>query len=187
MSVIDIETFNPSDGSEYLLDCNVLMYLFYQNGSYLKDTVEKYSIFLTQIYNSDAKIILTDMVISEFTNTYIQMEFQRLAKINGWPSDKAYFKNTFKTTNEYEDILKEIKIIIERQLMPVSIKVNTDFVGFDIASAFAPYATFDFNDRFYSYAMKKRGAYIVTNDADFADLSGCNVITCNQVLLSSCT
>lgn len=185
MAIVDIESFTPPDGCEYFLDCNVLMYLFYQNGGYAESMVQKYSAFLTQIYNSDSKIVLTDMVISEFINTYVRYEFNRLAEENSWPTSRDYFKKSFKLTQEYEDILKEIQIIINRQLKPIAVQVSNDFENFDISSAFEPYSTFDFNDRYYGEVMKGRNAYIVTNDADFSDVDGCTIITCNKALLSA--
>lgn len=70
---------------------------------------------------------MTDVLLSEFINTYIQTEFHRLATVNGWPHSKRYFKHTFKFTEEYNDILRELKTIITRQIMPVFTMVNIAF------------------------------------------------------------
>ncbi len=97
--VINIRTHKPKCGGKYFLDCNVLMYVFYLNGSYASDLISAYSELITKIINSGAHIYICEMLVSEFVNTYIQTEFHRLATLNGWPHRKQYFKNTFKFTN----------------------------------------------------------------------------------------
>lgn len=185
MSIIDINTHVPSEGNNYFLDCNVLMYIFYVNGAYASDLVSDYSSLISKIIGLNANIYLTDMLISEFVNTYVQKEFHRLATLNGWPHKKEYFKNTFKHTQEYKDILTEIKHIFNRQLFPISRKVNVQFSEISLANIFDDPQTFDFNDRYYGLAMEKMDVYIVTNDADFKNISQCDIITKNIDLLNS--
>lgn len=160
------------------------MYTFYTNGSYAKDLVYDYSLLITKIINTKSKLILTDVLLSEFINTYIQTEFHRLARLNGWPHNKEYFKKTFKLSNEYKDILQEIKCIITRQMIPVFTLVDDAFSKINFDNMFDNPDTFDFNDRYYGYCMAPLDAYIVTNDADFSDVTQCNIITKNQTLLS---
>ncbi len=185
MSIIDITLHQPREDGRYFLDCNVLMYMFYPNGGYASDLVYDYSALITRIVNVSAKIYITDVLISEFINTYIQTEFHRLASLNGWPHTKSYFKHTFKFSTEYEDILQELRCIIMRQILPVFTLVDSKFSEMDFDSIFDNPTTFDFNDRYYGYSMKSLGAYIVTNDADFSDVTQCNIITRNQALLCS--
>lgn len=185
MAVIDARTHIPKKGDIYFPDCNILMYLTYTNGSYQLTLVSEYSNLFTKIIESHSKLIITDILLSEFVNTYIQTEFHRLAKLNHWSHDKRYFKSVFKKTQEYENILKEIRIIINRQLLPVSDFVDSPFSEFTskIDEVFDRPKTFDFNDRYYGYEMEKRNAYIISNDADFADVPNCNIITTNNALL----
>lgn len=184
MAIHDIASYTPEENAKYFIDCNVLMYVFYTNGSYAADLVSDYSQLISQIIDAGATIYVTEMLVSEFTNTYIQCEFHRLARLNGWPRNKTYFKNTFKLTQEYADILKEIKIIINRQLLPFATKINTDFEKFDTEAIYDKPQTFDFNDRYYGVEMKRLGSFIITNDADFSEATGCEIITKNQDLLS---
>lgn len=184
MIIHDLNSYIPEEGQRYFFDCNVLMYLFYSNGSYACDLIADYSAFLSRIINQKAEIIITDVLVSEFINTYIQTEFHRLAKINHWPSNKRYFKSVFKLSDEYSDILNEIRLILERQLFPISKKENVDFEHISLVNIFDTPATFDFNDRYYDLSMKDKDTFIVTNDADFSDVCACAVITRNTSLLS---
>lgn len=184
MSVINISLHQPQENNKYFLDCNILMYTFYPNGGYKADLVYDYSILITKIVNVHAQIFITDVLLSEFINTYIQAEFHRLADLNGWPHNKHYFKTSFKFTTEYEDILQEIKCIITRQIMPIFTLANGDITKLDFDDVFGNPKTFDFNDRYYGHCMAPLNVYIVTNDADFSDVTQCNIITKNQNLLA---
>lgn len=184
MSIIDIRQHTPKRGEKYFLDCNVLMYLFYTNGSYAQNMIKPYSSLLGQIIRSNAVIYTTDLLISEFVNTYVQTEFHRLAKLNRWSHTKQYFKKTFKLTQEYENILKEIKVILERQLFPISEKKDVEYSKISFEHIFDVPQTFDFNDRYYGLSLQNEDFYIVTHDADFSNVTGCDIITANSQLLS---
>ena len=186
MAIIDIKTHIPQQNGIYFLDCNVLMYMHYTNGSYASTDISDYSKLVTQIIGANAKILMTDVLLSEFINTYIQAEFHRLAQLHRFPTSKRYFKTTFKRTQYYKDTLKELKCIISRQLRPVFEFVDCKFSSFDpdVSAIFDVPETFDFNDRYYNYEMNAHHAFIVTNDADFSKTSGCDIITNNASLLS---
>lgn len=184
MAIIDLSTHVPNAGENYFLDCNVLMYMFYPNGSYAADLVCDYSQLISNIIGAKADILITDMLVSEFINTYVQVEFHRLATINGWSHSKNYFKYTFKFTTEYSDILKEVKCILERQLFPISKRFDVKFTEITLKDIFDKPTTFDFNDRYYGLSVRGENAYIVTNDADFSNVGGCDIITRNHDLLS---
>lgn len=185
MAIINIDTHVPVEGEHYFLDCNVLMYMFYPNGSYASDLIAAYSCLISNIIASNADIFITDMLISEFINTYIQVEFHRLAALNNWPHNKKYFKNTFKLLPEYSNILREIKCILERQLFPISKRLDVKFSEISLDNIFDNPQTFDFNDLYYGLSVNGCVEYIVTNDADFSNVGGCDIITKNQNLLST--
>lgn len=80
-------------------------------------------------------------------------------------------------TAEYKDILRELKVIISRQIAPIATMADMKFSQFSCDTLFDFPETFDFNDRYYGYSMAPYNAYIVTNDADFSNVTQCNVIT----------
>ena len=184
MPIIDIASHQPKENDKYFLDCNILMYTFYPNGGYATELVYDYSSLITKIINAHAQIFITDVLLSEFINTYIQTEFHRLATLNRWPHNKHYFKHTFKNTAEHEEILHEIKCIIIRQIMPIFTLLDNNFSEFNFDTIFDKPKTFDFNDRYYGHCMSSINAYIVTNDADFSDVTQCNILTKSRALLS---
>ena len=96
---------------------------------------------------------------------------------------KVLFKHIFKTTSEYADILKEIEIILNKQLFPITEKKNVSFEDTKLMGIFDNPATFDFNDRYYARSFPGEDVYFVTNDADFNNITGINIITANQKML----
>ena len=186
MSIFPVHGHQPKHGEKYLLDCNVLMYNFYTNGSYAATLRYDYSVIVTKIISAGAKLVMTDVLLSEFVNTYVQAEFHRLAGLNHWPHSKEYFKRHFKSTAEYHDILQELKIICFRQIFPVFTLLAIDFPQMPLEDIFDHPETFDFNDRYYGKVAKELGAYVVTNDADFSEITDINILTGNANLLSHC-
>ena len=69
MSIINITEHNPRNNEYYFLDCNVLMYNFYTNGEYASDLIYEYSLIVSKIISAGAKILITDVLLSEFINT----------------------------------------------------------------------------------------------------------------------
>ncbi len=94
--ILDGVVYKPQQRDRYFLDCNVLMYLLYTNGSYNKSVVSDYASLVSRIINAGAKIYINDVLISEFINTYIRTEFRRLASINHREYDNNYFKFQFR-------------------------------------------------------------------------------------------
>lgn len=184
MPIIDITRFSPKKDDVFFFDCNVLMYIFYSNGSYATDLVGAYSSLFTEIIKVKANILMTDVLLSEFVNTYIQTEFRRLAKLNNLQHDKRYFKTVFKFSNEYKEILKELEIIIKNHIIPIFTMTDITFSKFKYNNLFNIPEKFDFNDRYYGHTMSTFNAYIITHDADFSVISQCNIITKNQNLLN---
>lgn len=184
MSIIDVSAHEPVADEKYLLDCNVLMYMFYPNGDYAADLVAAYSSIFNKIIDAGAELIITDVLISEFINTYTQVEYHRLAKLNKWKSSKTYFKQTFKFSNEYAMLLHEIELIIVRQIMDCFKLVDTKFTKMNFDGFFDKPSKFDFNDRYYGLCMNEYDkSYIVSNDADFSSVTTCDIITQNADLL----
>lgn len=184
MAIIDITKYEPEAEKKYFADCNVLMYEFYQNGSYQIDRVSKYGTFFSKAIANHATIYVTDLLLSEFINAYVQTEFHRLAKLNGWKQNKRYFKQTFKKTQDYKDILKEIELILQKQLFPISNRKDISFKSVNLAGIFDNSDFFDFDDRYYTRCFSGEHVFYITDDADFQHIKGIDIITANSKMLT---
>lgn len=172
--VEDIAIFNPLEDDLFILDCNVLMYVFYTYGGYRNKLMKPYKAFFNKMAVKNESIIITSVLLSEFINSYIRNEYKRYLR-----------ENNYKPTNEYADTIKEISDIVINQLLalPSVILCKDDITKEDIPGMFLNENTFDFNDRYYGGLARHRKCYIVTNDIDFKNIDNIKIVTANNQML----
>ncbi len=183
--VEDIAIFNPLEDDLFILDCNVLMYVFYTYGGYRNKLMKPYKAFFNKIAVKNESILITSVLLSEFINSYIRNEYKRYLRENNYKPDQFDFKKDYKPTNEYADTIKEISDIIINQLLalPSVILCKDDITKKDIPGMFLNENTFDFNDRYYGELARHRKCYIVTNDIDFKNIDNIKIVTANNQML----
>lgn len=184
-TVFDISTFNHQIGNKYILDCNVLMYVFYTFGGYNNEIMVPYKKFFNQIATINDCMLFPAVLVSEFANTFIRNEYKRYLRENRLMQRDFEFKRCFKPTVEYKDTVNEVFDIINNQLfsLPSTIVSNDEFEAMGMNILFENPNLFDFNDRYYGELSKMNNYYIVTNDKDFRCIDGIKIITsCEKML-----
>ena len=185
-TIYDISTFQKQDDDVFLLDCNVLMYIYYTFGGYSNSIMNPYKTFFNNIATCPDCIIYPAVLISEFSNTYIQREYKRYLRTNSLSRKDFDFKKNYKKTNDYVTTINDISDIINNQIMtlPSSIIKTDDFKQMNLKTLFKKQQTFDFNDRYYGELCKRNHIYIVTNDSDFEYIDNIKILTSNPNMLS---
>ena len=185
-TIYDISTFQKQDDDVFLLDCNVLMYIYYTFGGYSNSIMNPYKTFFNNIATCPDCIIYPAVLISEFSNTYIQREYKRYLRTNSLSRKDFDFKKNYKKTNDYVTTINDISDIINNQIMtlPSSIIKTDDFEQMNLKTLFKNQQTFDFNDRYYGELCKRNHIYIVTNDSDFEYIDNIKILTANPNMLS---
>lgn len=183
--VTDITTFTPMENDLFILDCNVLMYVFYTYGGYKNKLMKPYKTFFNKIAVKSQSILITSVLLSEFINTYIRNEYKRYLRENNLKEYQFDFKKDYKPTNEYKDTVKEISDVVINQLLPLPSVVlcDDDITKVNISDMFLNENTFDFNDRYYGELARYKDCYIVTNDADLMSVNNIKIITANKHML----
>ncbi|GAB4233140.1 MAG: hypothetical protein Tsb0034_06220 [Ekhidna sp.] len=104
------------------------------------------------------------MVLSEFANTYLRIDF------NLWKKETSNFgadyKKDFVGTTRFKDTVSDIKGAIG-QILKKSERMTDDFNAIDLDHVFTEFGRADFNDAYYLELASKNGWKIVTNDRDF--------------------
>lgn len=182
--IINISDYTPGEGDKFIFDCNVLMYIFYTFGDYSDHLMEPYKLFFNKIAVKHDCIVYPAILLSEFTNTFIQNEYKRYLKENHLGRN-FNFKHSFKPTEEYKSTINEISEIINTQLLalPSAVILNDNFESMDVPHLFINENVFDFNDRYFGELSKLNDYYIVTNDRDFRYIDDVRIITANTALL----
>jgi hypothetical protein len=167
--VIDITQYNPTAIDSFFFDNSVWMYLFCPLGNYNSTKQKYYSSFLQSIKTSNGTIFISSLVLSEFANRYLRMDFERWKFENNNPTAK--FKRDFVGTPRYNTTVEEIKRNIN-QIMRVCNKTHDNFNSIEIKSIFQHLPVIDFNDGYYIELAKLGNWKIVTDDKDFIKSSG---------------
>ncbi|MBU0701452.1 PIN domain-containing protein [bacterium] len=182
-NIIDIMTYNPNKDDKFFLDANIWMYLFCPIGDYGKDTVTKYSAFLKKAIQSKSPIFISSLVLSEFFNAYVRLEFNIL-KSNA-PLRYQDFKRDFRKTDDYQRLMVDIKTTVKTQILKVSKRVDDNFSNMNLEGLFDNIDQSDFNDNYYLTMANLEKFKIVTNDYDFAFSRATSVpiLTANKKML----
>lgn len=167
--VIDIKTYTPKSLDIFFFDNNIWMYLFCPLGNYNKSHQKQYSNFLQSIQTSKSTIFINSMVLSEFSNRYLRMDFEQWKKDTG--NYIAEFKSDYVGCARYSDIVDEIKIQIN-QIMKFCEKSSDNFNAIDLNNVFKHFHQIDFNDSYYIELAKLSKWKIVTDDQDFISYTG---------------
>jgi predicted nucleic acid-binding protein len=185
---VDINSFSPSEGEKFILDANILLYVFYTSGKYNYIIVSKYAKLFSEIADNNCKIILSINLLGEFFNKFINLEYESYLKEKSLKSAIFQLKN-FKNTVEYKAVLKEMKDIFQLQLLPyaemITYTTSKELINEMINSAI----NMDFNDTLYCQTSNDLSIPIVTHDSDFINVDASKsiiIITANNRIISVC-
>lgn len=176
--VIDITKYSPKSLDIFFFDNSVWMYLFCPLGRYNISKQRYYSAFLQSIHTSKSTIFISSMVLSEFANRYLRMDFER------WKVETtnlaAVYKKDFIGTRRYSETIEEIKRNI-LQIMKFCDKTSDNFNAIELNLIFQHFSDIDFNDSYYIELAKLGNWKIVTDDKDFINYTShdLEIITSN--------
>lgn len=149
----DIEKFEPKAGEAYLFDTNIWLYLYSPVTQYSYYIKEIFSEFMYKCVGVGAKIYVTSLIVSEFYNTAMRIEYKA--------HQTDMYKKGFRNGQTLGD---DLLGIIKYCILSKAEKLNDnfeDFTGDNFESSY------DFNDYYMVQLCKSKGIKIVTNDSDF--------------------
>jgi predicted nucleic acid-binding protein len=162
--LIDIKSYSPKALDVFFFDNSVWMYLFCPLGNYNRNKQRHYSSFLQSIKTSKSTIFISSLVLSEFANRYLRMDFERWKDEENVPL--AVFKKDFIGIPRYSETVEEIKRNIN-QILKFCEKSGDNFNAVDFDSVLLNLSSIDFNDSYYIELAKLDNWKIVTDDEDF--------------------
>lgn len=182
--IIDISTYTPRESDKFFFDANIWMYLYCPIGNYQKDVINKYSSFLKKAYNAKSSIFISSLVLSEFFNTWIGLDFNILKGSD--PSKYADFKRKdFRSTESYKNSATTIKTVVTKDIMKIAKRTDDKFENILLDELFNEIEASDFNDNYYLTMANCENFKIVTNDYDFASSKeeSVPILTANNKML----
>ena len=184
-NIIDIDRYQPRETDKFFFDTNVWMYFYCPLGGYKQKVIRRYDRFLKKILQAKATIYISSLVLSEFVNAYIRLEFNiQKRKV---PSIFKDFKRDFRNTEAYKKVANDVRTSVQHQIMKLSARLTDNFSEIDLEDIFRDIESSDFNDNYYLKMAEDNDLIIITNDADFVSAEKVNVqiLTANYKLLCS--
>lgn len=173
MSVLSVP-YTPMSEDVFFFDTNIWLHLCASIGNYGYNKQRQCSRLLNDISINGNKILLTSLILSEFINAYLKMEFYVLAEKNKW--SRHDYKNLYRNTPECQSHMDCVKQIIQRQILPKTTMINDRFSRNIIDDIFKNFKNnADFNDYYFLELARSNKLIIVTDDQDFTNI--CENIT----------
>ena len=161
--IIDIKDYSVKSSDIFFFDNNIWMFLFCPLASYQEKKQKYYSSFLQEINTSQSTIFICSLVLSEFANRYLRMDYEQ------WKEENQKYDIDFKQfigTPRYKETVIEVQASINK-IMKFCEKSSDNFNAIDINNVTKHLTEIDFNDSYYIELAKKGNWKIVTDDRDF--------------------
>lgn len=174
--IISFNDFSPSSTSKYLFDTNIWMLLFCPLGNVRKEKQEKASKLLSYIISANGSIIITSLILSEFSNAYLRLAFDLWRKkpenISG--KFKAHYFLSADAIENRNAITGSISNMLNINSLQ---KFPDNFNNINLSNILSNYKAIDFNDSFIIETCSKNSWILITDDADFNKIdSGITIV-----------
>lgn len=176
----DLSSYTFSSDEQILVDTNVWLYLFPAPANPSNRFASQYSNAFSKLVSAQAKPVLDPMVLSEYLNRYVRIEWE-----GNYKSRYPKFKH-FRNSSDFLSIASAVETFAKKILSYCRIHAVSPEV-LDLNQALTEFVSgqIDFNDALLVDLCKKRNLKLMTNDADF-QAGGIEVLTTNSRLLRAC-
>jgi len=157
-------------------DTNILLYLFWATGSSWEKT---YANLYSRLNHQNNSYVIDFLVISEFINRAIKMEYQNYLDENGLTSKEYKYKD-YRDSQDGKEALKDIYTIVSSEILD-SFEVVEKAYSSDAISSMFIVDNLDFTDKAIEKICSENSFILLTNDRDFKD-SRIDILSCNKNL-----
>jgi len=159
-----LKDFNPKGSHTYLIDTNILMYLFSPISNYSEKKQEQISRFLEISQNVNAGLITTSLVIGEFFHVNLGIYFNNWCKSQ---KDKVSFdlKKDYRPTEDFKDSVTAINRSIEL-ILKITNKFSDNFSNINLSNVAQNCYQAEYTDSYLLELSNANSWMIVSNDND---------------------
>ena len=163
-SVFRIQNYEPKSSESYFLDTNIWIYLFCPIANSKRHEQNIYSNFFKLLTQSDHMIFVSSLILSEFANRYLRIDFDLWKKSTS--NYSADYKRDFVGSNHFLNTVSDVKQAL-KMILTKSERATDDFNAINLDNVLSEFGKSDFNDSYYLTLAKSKKWKIVTHDADF--------------------
>lgn len=168
MATINIENYKIGYTDQFFFDTNVWLLLFGNLANYKPKDQREYSKLFKESLQRDIPIFISSMVLSEFANVLLRIDFKQWKTKFSEPKD---FKKDFGLTPEYKNSVQNTKGLLKSILELPNIHLISDsFNGINKENILSDFDIVDFNDAYIIELARSNNYKLVSNDKDFQKL-----------------
>ena len=168
--IFPVKDFEFKSNKTYFFDNNVWVSLYAPLINTKKDQQNKASKFLKNLFSYNSQIIVSSLILSEFSNTYVRFGFEQWKKATYNPT--ANYKRDYKKTQNFKDTLEEVKTLIKGIIdLEITSNFPDDFNAIDFEKVLNSFEI-DYNDSYYFQQCNINNWILVTSDGDFDNIDG---------------
>lgn len=161
-----IKSYSIKSSDVFFFDNNVWMYLLCPIGNYKASKQAEYSKFFSYVVSRKVPIFTNSLVISEFANRYLKLDFALENSKKGNPGRFKDFKKDYLKSAEGKATINFLKNQIG-QILKVCEKCSDEFNSINTDDVMQLFVEIGFNDSYYVNQAKKKNWIIVSDDSDF--------------------
>lgn len=164
VEVINVKDYEPKSSDIFFFDNNIWMLLFCPLGNFRKESQQAYSAFLRSIQSSRSTIFINSLVLSEFANASLRIDFDQWKGLKG--NEKAKYKLDYVGSERYKDTIDTVVSSI-MNIMKIAEKSPDEFNSLNLDKILDGYKLRDFNDNYYLELAASKNWKVVTDDSDY--------------------
>jgi|SRR5690606_17571847 len=169
-NVFLINDFEIKTNQSFFFDNNIWMFLFCPIASFNQKKQESISKFFEKIIDRNCSIIINGLILSEFSNAYLRLDF------NLWKEEEklplANFKKDYFDTERAKRTRQLISITIKNKILKIAEKYPDSFNALNFDEIFNYYQVLDYNDAIIYNECKTKNWILVSDDNDFSMFDG---------------
>lgn len=162
--MIDVgDLYEITSEDQVFVDTNILIFLF--SPSFVNShqyQVDKYTTIYQKLLSSQCDLYVNELVISEFINRCMRIDFERNFNTDGTKN----YKQDYRPSEEYDKTLRIVLNQIKKFLKHIK-KLDDDFMNFNVVDTMKSCIKSDFNDLIIADTVTKNSLKLLSDDADF--------------------
>jgi predicted nucleic acid-binding protein len=162
-NIIQFKDLSPKSSQQFIFDTNVWMFLYCPLADFKKEKQQNASKLLSYIISAQSKIIITSLILAEFSNAFLRLDFEQWRKLPENVSGK--FKKDYFETNRSKETRNTIESSI-KQILKIAERYPDNFNNININLILNAYKKVDFNDGYILLLSKTNNWNIITDDSD---------------------
>lgn len=155
--------------NSYMFDTNVWLYIYGPMADAEQNKQRQYTQLLREIADNKAGLFITSMVLSEYINRVLRMNFGQWKRSIG--NEKADYKKDYRNTEDYKDTLADVKAQVRDIMSNCTERMPDNFNYLNVVAIVESMGTTaDFNDIYLVRRCEASNICFVSDDKDIQNI-----------------